>query len=365
MKKLLPVFLLIFLASPMAAQGLEDVIVEKYYVSDANDATAVAGGTLPSGSITYRIYVDMAPGYKLRSVYCDIDKAQDLRIQTTTLFFNNAYAGEKTANEIQNTDLDKNTVMLDSWISLGGTSANTIGVIKTEDTDGAILNSGGFLQNEDTRAGTPIKLKDGMISGAPVAITRVGLDEALTVFDAVNAGPAFYATDGSWFNTSGAVGPTPDNRVLIAQVTTNGVLSYSLNFLIIRTSDSKSFRYVHSNDAPGDILCEKCMSLGVPTTINKTYSNTALTGKKTDLRIFPNPASDHINIDLGDQFAGQNCRIAIYDIIGNLVLNTGNKGNTGNLISNIDISSLLKGMYIIKLQMDDGYCISRRFIRNR
>jgi len=365
MKKLLPVFLLILITSALAAQGLEDVIVEKYYVSDANDATAAAGGTLPAGSITYRIYVDMAAGYKLRSVFCDIDKAQDLKIQTTTLFFNNAYAGEKTANEIQNSDLDKNTVMLDSWISLGGTSANTIGVIKTEDTDGAILNSGGFLQNEDPRAGTPIKLKDGMIPAAPTAITRVGLDEALTVFDAVNAGPTFYATDGSWFNTSGAVGPTPDNRVLIAQVTTNGVLSYALNFLIIRISDSKSFRYVHSNDAPGDILCEKCMSPGVPTAINKTYNNSALPGKKTELRIFPNPAADYINIDLGDQLAGQNCRIEIYDIIGNLVLNTGKIGNTGNLLSNIDISSLLDGMYIIKLQTENGYSTSRRFIKNR
>lgn len=365
MKKLLPGFLLILLTSSLMGQGLEDVIVEKYYVSDANDATATAGGTLPAGSITYRIYVDLAPGFRLRSVYCDIDKAQDIRIATTTTFFNNTFAGEKTANEILNTDLDKNTVMLDSWITLGGTSAGTVGVLKADDTNGAILNSGGFLQNEDVRAGTPVKLKDGMIPGTPTSFTKIGLDAALTVFDAINAGPEFYANDGSWFNTSGAEGLTTANRVLIAQVTTNGVLSYYLNFLILRTSDMKTFRYVHSNEDTGDILCEKCKSLGVPTSINKIAGQPPQPGKKTDLKLFPNPASDLLNIDLGDQFGASGCRLAIYDIIGNLVLNTDHKGIDGKLISNINISALPEGIYIIKLQMDNGYVTSRRFIKNR
>ena len=54
----------IFVLSGVSAFAqLERVYIEKYYVSDANDATDTTGGILPAGSTTYRVYVDMAyPG---------------------------------------------------------------------------------------------------------------------------------------------------------------------------------------------------------------------------------------------------------------------------------------------------------------
>lgn len=45
---------------------LQKVIVEKYYISDANDATDTLGGGLSAGSTTYRIYVDLVPGSILK-----------------------------------------------------------------------------------------------------------------------------------------------------------------------------------------------------------------------------------------------------------------------------------------------------------
>lgn len=52
--------------APPDPAGLEGVIVEKYYVADANDAADEDGGTnLPAGSTTYRVFVDMLDGYKL------------------------------------------------------------------------------------------------------------------------------------------------------------------------------------------------------------------------------------------------------------------------------------------------------------
>ena len=57
-----------FIAS--AQNGLERVVVETYYISDANDTNAnIDGGTLPIGSVTYRIYADMLPGYKFQAAY--------------------------------------------------------------------------------------------------------------------------------------------------------------------------------------------------------------------------------------------------------------------------------------------------------
>ena len=43
-----------------AQQGLEGIIVEKYYISNENDkAVDGDGGELPNNSVTYRVYVDM------------------------------------------------------------------------------------------------------------------------------------------------------------------------------------------------------------------------------------------------------------------------------------------------------------------
>jgi hypothetical protein len=51
-----------------AQNGLENVYVERYYVSDAIDA-ANSNDPLPAGSVTYRIYADMLPGYTVQTVY--------------------------------------------------------------------------------------------------------------------------------------------------------------------------------------------------------------------------------------------------------------------------------------------------------
>ncbi|MBK6639737.1 MAG: hypothetical protein IPG39_00075 [Bacteroidetes bacterium] len=67
------------------SQGLENVIVEKYYISDANDATVNAtGGVLPVGSVTYRVYLDLLPDYIFQAAYGDGN--HECRIETTTLF---------------------------------------------------------------------------------------------------------------------------------------------------------------------------------------------------------------------------------------------------------------------------------------
>ena len=60
--------LFLIISSEMNAQ-IEKVIVEKYYISDEIDATDLTGGKVDSGSVTYRIYVDLKPGNILKKVY--------------------------------------------------------------------------------------------------------------------------------------------------------------------------------------------------------------------------------------------------------------------------------------------------------
>ena len=67
---------LAFSATPIMAQcGIDAVLVETYYVSDANDATDVIGGGLQAGSRTYRVFVDLCDGCSVRAIYGDANHA--------------------------------------------------------------------------------------------------------------------------------------------------------------------------------------------------------------------------------------------------------------------------------------------------
>jgi hypothetical protein len=214
--------------------GLEKIIVEKYYISDVNDAAASAGGYLPAGSTTYRIYVDLLPGYKFQAAYGV--PGHELRIATTTSFFNNVDKGAAIANDIPNSALRHNTVMLDSWLSVGAASEGNYGILKSDDdTSSTVVNANEpkVMQNDNPLAGIPVKIRDGLKAATPqLAVTVFGLDSELSVFKNQVSGNnrnVFSTFNGSWASFGGAVGPTPDNRVLIAQVTTDGVLSFELN----------------------------------------------------------------------------------------------------------------------------------------
>jgi hypothetical protein len=170
-----------------AQNGLENVIVEKYYVSDANDTMVNAdGGVLPIGSVTYRIWADMLPGYKFQAVYGVPD--HEMKIQTSTLFFNNEDRGA-TSPTYNKTQAANNTVMLDSWLSAGAACSGQIGVMKSDD-DGAatVMNADGVLMNADTSAGIPVSTEDGMITGTPEPVTIVGINTEIAMFDNVNDG---------------------------------------------------------------------------------------------------------------------------------------------------------------------------------
>ena len=68
-----------------AQNGLENIIVEKYYIANAADVAA-SGGKLAPNSVTYRVYVDMLTGYKFQALYGDA--AHALKVTSSTTFFN-------------------------------------------------------------------------------------------------------------------------------------------------------------------------------------------------------------------------------------------------------------------------------------
>jgi hypothetical protein len=356
MKKFtLALFLLFISIYSQAQNGLEDIIVEKYYVSDANDATMNStGGVLPIGSVTYRIYVDMLPGYKFQAAYGV--PGHELRIETTTLFFNNEDRGA-TAPTYTKSQAAHNTVMLDSWLSVGAACAGNFGILKTQD-DGVsnVTNSDGVLQNTDPSAGIPLTTQDGLISGSPEAVTAVGITSEIAVFDAQNDGtngPLFVTSNGSWASLNGSIGPDAnDNKVLIAQITTDGVFSFELN-IQIGTPSGGVENYVAQNPVADEIQLPSLIYSSTTGLKNITITS------QEDFHAYPNPVNDHLIIEIPEIRHSSVAGFKLYDLTGKIVLNKDLGVVQSNQLENIDFTFLTAGSYILQLRLDNSILYHR------
>jgi hypothetical protein len=263
MKKLFISILITLSATYAFAQNaVKNVIVETYYISDANDATDTTGGKVEPGSTTYRIYIQLRPGCKLLGLYGDVTNT--LKISSTSVFFNNTDYGKSFGKDFTKSNYNKNTVALDTWLTLGQTTkkaANTyFGVLKSQDTDGSFIggenNDGGsagiatgLLTNNDEAAGIPITIADGMDTLMDVesnwssyGFIDLISGEDSTIFGSLKAGTEFISNDAFLFNT-GVMGVNPDsNQILVAQLTTKGEISFELNIQVFDPATDQSYR---------------------------------------------------------------------------------------------------------------------------
>jgi len=236
------VMMLVFCCRESSAQkGLEGVYVETYYISDERDSTDILSGQhLPEGSVTYRIYADLAPEYKLQMVYGTEGHA--LSISTTTTFFNNYRGGFGKGNYISRVKLGEHTVPIDSWITVGAVSQHHQGVPKHLDPDTSVIGGkyndggsarieGGLLVNADPKAGIPITQKDGYVEMPAPKVIFYNLEPEVFV-KRKNEG-LFYTEDGVYGVLEGVVGITEENMVLLAQITTDGELAFELNLQLL------------------------------------------------------------------------------------------------------------------------------------
>jgi hypothetical protein len=154
--------------------------------------------------------------------------------------------------------------MLDSWLSVGAACEGQFGVLKSQDDNILTnVNLDGVLQNNNPEAGIPITQRDGYLPGNPTGVTLVGLDVPAAVFNNQNNGtngPVFSTFNGSWAALGGSnVFNSDSNQVLIAQITTNGQLSFELNIQIafqnIIGIDTFNVveNYVALNPGPGEL----------------------------------------------------------------------------------------------------------------
>lgn len=235
MKRLICIIFYFFLfIGTKAENGLGQIIVEKYYISDSNDEIR-SDGKLPKNSVTYRIFVDMRPGYRFQAAYGI--PGHVLHFTTSTHFFNSENGGASIANDIHGSKLTEGTVMLDSWLSVGAAGEKYQAVLKENDTSGAIANTSGFFLSTNPVLDIPLSRRDGMYPASPLpAVNFYGIDSTqLSVFNDENSRiskQVFSTENGSWACIGGSMGADSTNAVLIAQLTTDGEFSFELNVQI-------------------------------------------------------------------------------------------------------------------------------------
>jgi hypothetical protein len=239
-------------------RGLEGIIVEKYYVSGKDDLAANDyAGKLKKNATTYRIFVDLLPQYRFQAAYGS--KEHPLYFKTSTSFFNNTDKGGVAASLIPMRNLGKNTVMLDSWLSVGTSGELTLGIPKEDDDTSKLIEfQSGFLNGKSRCVAFSPRERDGMKYSLNMPLhTLFGLDSAIQVFG-YKGGKEFYIDNGAWAcmgKGSMGVDSLTKNRVLIAQLTTNGDLEFELN-IQIGTPEGKIQRYVARNPQEGELTLE-------------------------------------------------------------------------------------------------------------
>jgi hypothetical protein len=263
-----------------AQSGLQQIIIEKYYISNAADSISAntdlttAGyptGTLPVGSVTYRVFADLAPDWGVQAVYGVSN--HPVKLETTTQFFNhpngNVTGGPFTTSSVG--ILSSGATLLDSYLTCGGVTTQRFGVLKTEDNSVAFPTGGGTnyigaasptLSNNDPNTAPALTTFDGIYrvsSPTIIGLTMlgdVGASAVNLLTDGSTVGSSFVSTNSSWGVLGQQTGafPSGTNRVLLGQFTTDGVFSYELNIQLRNSINFQIEKYVAANPTFGEFL---------------------------------------------------------------------------------------------------------------
>ncbi|MFN0032598.1 MAG: T9SS type A sorting domain-containing protein [Flavobacteriales bacterium] len=411
---------------------LEKVVVETYYVTDANDATNTEGGQIESSVKTYRVFFDLEPGAKLLEIFGD--EEHPFFISSTEHFYNNA-DGNSFGYQIPKVSYEMNTVALDTYLTLGQTGFQGInsffGLPKEQDTNGSFIggvnNDGGsamiedgLLINEHPDAGIPLTVADGMDTLQTsisdwfhFGVLDFGSGNDSSIFGNLVAGNEFYSENFSLRN-SGVKGVDPDsNFVLVAQLTTAGQLSFTMNARIMQIADGDTTTLIYygtnilSNEDeffnPFLIYPQVCgcqdpnfveydpafacsdagacitpVVIGCTDTLACNYSAEAntnvqilccypgfcaerdieqvcpqLKGEDFDIYLYPNPATESISLNVLSGVT-YNMEYTVYNYYGEQLLTSTIPNAPLNFTATFDLSSFISGIYQVRVKGVNG-----------
>jgi len=224
--------LFLIAGNAIIAQGLENIIVERYFETDSANSQQ---SLLPEGSVTYRIYADLAEGFNLQTIFGYPN--HELIIETTTTFYNHPL-GSGTGDNIDGEFLEISDLAFDSWITIGAASKQYFGIPLASDTDGSIM------KNHYISSG------DGLTPMLAPKIIKYKVN--LSAFESGETNK-FFINNALLGVMGGVKGTTKENKVLLAQVTTNGELSFELNLQVGSENSGNYVRYVARNPQKDEI----------------------------------------------------------------------------------------------------------------
>jgi hypothetical protein len=216
------------------AQIIEGVLVERYHVAPP---LTVVGRPL----VTYRIYLDLAPDHILQHLYGD--DRNTLTLRTSTTFFNDTLNGAIFGERINAARLSVYPAALDSWFGVGFCSSRHKAVPLHLDPDGSILSCPPYQEypsgSDTEERSISLCESDGMIEVERIP-EAVSMHLTSGYLNNIKGG-LVEGSNMAWGVLGGVKGATPENMVLIAQLTTDGELTYVLNAQV-RTPDGGIIR---------------------------------------------------------------------------------------------------------------------------
>jgi len=410
MKKLIVLASLVLtILHPLKGQ-IEDVIVETYYISQADDIIDPFDAILVDRSVTYRVFIDLEEEVRIKELFADGE--YPIQINSTKDFFNHPLGGS-FGYQLGKSNLSKfsSTLPLDSWLTLAFASTGHFGMLKEYDPDTSVYKPG-YLENDKEAMGVPLTTVDGLIASDSLASTYNIFSQELEYK------PLGTLTDTSQYFTEtspilvqkGITGPTKENRILVAQLTTVGDISFILNLKL--EVDGEEFIFVgkDTSEYRSDVIFSNLLSYpkktGCTDPFYAQYDPTvvihdqascidsiklgcmdkeacnydpvanfnvrelccyppdncddrdlevvcpdwyAMYGSRGEIHfnVFPNPADDHMSVDILEVLK-EDVRYSIYDLYGNLRIQ-GSFNGLRQIPLEIPVSSIDAGMYIIRL----------------
>ena len=176
---------------------------------------------------------------------------------------------------------------------------------------------------------------------------------------------------GSVYNSDNTLPPYGENHpsnLYIAKVDTSlniiwekliGGDAYYTAMNVIGTYDGGILMMASRNDITDNLNNLDIRLVKLDSNGNITWSKD-INQPKTDIIVFPNPAHNTLNIVLSEYINVNNCKINVYNNLGQIVLNSSTNTNK----TKIDIHGLKTGVYVLKIESENGWTKSKKFIKN-
>ncbi len=229
-----------FIAS--SQEGIEDIFIETYYTSDVNPFTGEAAAVK-----TYRVYVDLAEGYTLQAVFGNAN--HPMFFESSAPILNQTDRGAQIATWLDYKRYNDGNLYLDSYLTMSVATNAHCGVPLKYDIDGSMYPT--WMESACPKEFQEV---DGLMKSLPVNVQLIGLDAS--AFGDSQEGTRVETSDGCWALLGAVKGATPENCVLIAQVTTTGELSFELN-LQVGKPDGQPQQYVAKNPTGKEMISDK------------------------------------------------------------------------------------------------------------